>query len=946
MRETKIDWKGNVKYQQFDELMFQGDDSVMAQTAKIAGLSEADTFLYHISTTFRDQVKVKKFANPSMGAKSPNYLKEFGASEEAIALARKDPKAAIMKTMLEPRLNKIRFDTLDTTLKTLGKPLNAFTDKAMAKKAGYEKFSKEIGGIGKVEGWMQADLIKNMEEFLTPRSSIVNSLAKNLGFDYATGMFKGYVTTLFPGFYFRNMVSNQFLIMTKLGVDYANPGMQKAALNMWLGATFPKKFGKNLEQVITTKTGVKKKLSNIVDEIREESDILDAGAWSSIEQFTEGVAKTGKPLEKYSPFSRHNIAFEKGKKVGTAIENQGKMVGIMSGVLEGKTVKQAIVDAEDALFNYSKLTPFEKDIMRRVIPFYCVPDNTEILTRDGWKVRSQLKVGEDVLTYNQKKDTNEWQPVKDIAVFDFDDKLMTLENKRGMKFKFTKDHRFPVEVIKTTTKGKEYGGDRKIIRAYDLNTSHKIPLAKPTNISSETILEEKDAALLGWLVTDGYHRWRGNHFESMLYQSSKKYAEEIRFEFADYISSESVHPDTGVICFRLKVSKMKNILKHFKSKDDMPSIVTRLDEQSLYAMLSAMMMAEGSDCPFGGPSFTQKTGPVLDAFQITCQLLGIPFNLGKEREGVRAGTMRLTKHLHIKDVSFGEEHYKGKIWCPKTDNSTWIMRQGGQVIISGNTFARKNLEFQAKMLAQYPGRSAAQLKFIKGFGSSIGEPITGEDEAGLPDWMVDSLGIKAGTNQYGQSRFLTGLGLPIEEFITRFSGEKGFIWNTVASTMQQMNPLLKVPMERATEVDFFRGRPIMELDNAGDWADLMDMMPDSVSKELKELTSFRTKVSPIYVDGKKVGEKDVHSANPFFLHWLRNIPTSRLTATAGYLSDEEQTTFDKYLRFFTGVRGWSVDQERQKFYNELAEKEEIINYLDQLGVAGKKDIIYIRDSYK
>ena len=947
MRDVKIDWKGDKQLEDLEELFFGGDNSIMAQTAKIAGVSEADTFDYYFSAVFMNQAKIKKFGNPSMSAGRADYMKEFGGSEAALEAMKKDPKGAILRSILAPRLNKIRHDTLKATLKSVGKPLDAFKDKALAKKYGYQKFDKEIPGLGKIEGWVPTEVMKNMEEFLMPRKSVINSLAKDIGFDYATGMFKSYVTTLFPGFYFRNMISNQFLLMNKIGLNYFNPEMQKSSMDIWLGASFPKQFGKNLDRVITTKTGVKKRLGDIVEDIKKESDIFDMGAWSNIEMFTEGVRKTGSFWgEKANPFSRHFAPFEGGKKFGTIIENQAKMTGIMSGILEGKTIKESIKIAEDAIFNYSHLTTFEKDIMRRVIPFYCVPDDTEILTKDGWKVRSQLSIGEIVLTYNVNKDINEWQPVKEIAVFDFDDKLVTMENKRGMKFRFTKDHRFPIETIKTTTKGKEYGGERKIIRAYDFNTTHKIPLAKQTDIPETTILNEKDAALLGWLVTDGYHRWRGKHFESMVYQSPKKYADEVRFEFADYISSESVHPDTGVICFRLKVKAMSNILKYFKSKDDMPSIVTRLDRDSLYAMSSAMMMAEGSECPYGGPSFSQKKGPVLDSFQIICQLLGIPFNFGKEREGCCAGTMRLTKHIYVKDTTIGEESYTGKIWCPKTENSTWVMRQNGQVIITGNTFARKNMEFQIKMLSQYPGRSAAQLKFIKGFGVSVGEPITGEDEAGLPSWMVDSLGIKAGTNQYGQSRFLTGLGLPIEEFIARFSGDKGFVWNTVSSTLQQINPLIKIPAERGIGVDFFRGRPITDLDNAGDWAALMDHMPDAVSKELKEFTSFQTKTSPIYVEGKKVGEKDVHSANPFFLHWLRNIPTSRLSATAGYLSDEEQTAFDKLLRVFTGVRGWSIDQERQKFYNELAEKEEIINYLDKMGVAGKKDIIYIRDNYK
>ena len=64
--------------------------------------------------------------------------------------------------------------------------------------------------------------------------------------------------------------------------------------------------------------------------------------------------------------------------------------------------------------------------------------------------------------------------------------------------------------------------------------------------------------------------------------------------FGGWINSNKAHPDTGVLCFRIKASALENIKKYFQSKDDLPSIVTRLDEKALKAMFEAMMDAEGS----------------------------------------------------------------------------------------------------------------------------------------------------------------------------------------------------------------------------------------------------------------------------------------------------------------------------------------------------------------
>ena len=65
-----------------------------------------------------------------------------------------------------------------------------------------------------------------------------------------------------------------------------------------------------------------------------------------------------------NPLSRQNLALEAGTKLGSASEAQAKVVSVISAWREGKTIKQGIKQAEDALFNYGKLSPFEKDVMK------------------------------------------------------------------------------------------------------------------------------------------------------------------------------------------------------------------------------------------------------------------------------------------------------------------------------------------------------------------------------------------------------------------------------------------------------------------------------------------------------------------------------------------------------------------------------------------------------
>jgi predicted nucleotidyltransferase len=388
--------------------------------------------------------------------------------------------------------------------------------------------------------------------------------------------------------------------------------------------------------------------------------------------------------------------------------------------------------ARELLGDYGNISHAGQYIRQRLIPFWswCVPADTEILTKNGWKHKEDLIIGEDVLTYNMEKRITEWQPVQDKAEYPFNGDLVTLKNSYGFKYQFTEDHR--VVVIE------KYNDQRKIVLAKDLKTHQHIPLVAPHKFTEDSILSVTDAALLGWLVTDGYFRTRDhspNSFEAMLYQKKPEMVSKIRSMFADYISSESIHPDTGTICFRLKAGEMMNIRKVFSSKEDMPSIVTRLSEDACNAMYQAMLDAEGTVTlgVGGSTAFPQNDGPVLDAFQILCYMLG---KAGHIREKNCKGHFGQDGKQHTIYVKKGDklqinkwqkslEHYDGVVWCPKTENSTWIMRQNGKVMITGNC------EINAPRY----------VRLFRNLSNEEGKGIAGLSSAMA--WKASSLGLKA-----------------------------------------------------------------------------------------------------------------------------------------------------------------------------------------------------------
>lgn len=407
--------------------------------------------------------------------------------------------------------------------------------------------------------------------------------------------------------------------------------------------------------------------------------------------------------------------------------------------------------ARELIGDYGNISHAGQWLRTHMFPFYCVPDDAEILTKRGWKRPMELQVAEDdtfdetVLTFNLETRKTEWQPLEGVSMFGTSGQhdIMTLSNKLGTKFRFTAEHRWPVF--------EQYGEKIKMVRSYELKSHHKFLVAADHEHGADSLLTPYEAAMLGWIVTDGYARWRGSSFEAVIYQSPKKHAEKIRRMFSDAISSESVHPDTGVICFRLRRDATRKLAEICPTKDQLPTVVTQLDHPSLEALYEAMMDAEGSVHPRAGAQFAQKDGPVMEAFQIVCTLLGKAFDIRDAGDCQRGYVRRRTK-LSLHKWALGKEPYSGIVWCPKTPNGTWVMRQNGRVVITGNSW----MEINAPRYIRLAKNASTDEVMARGGGGRLagaGAKKVATSSAALALRAGMLYALVAGWNQVAQAMF-------------------------------------------------------------------------------------------------------------------------------------------------------------------------------------------------
>lgn len=177
-------------------------------------------------------------------------------------------------------------------------------------------------------------------------------------------------TTVMPAFHLRNKISNTFLNWLGVGADAINPTMQK---NAWLTSYHmgdAKKLSQ-LEAIVTPSGHVYQwdevyamALQNKV--INEGFFAKDIGAGSQTQGMLAGKVRPSLDPTNTTDF----VGFKKGAEWGGRIENQDRLIHFASALRQGKSVEEASAQATKYLFDYSDLTAFEQNVMKRLIPYY------------------------------------------------------------------------------------------------------------------------------------------------------------------------------------------------------------------------------------------------------------------------------------------------------------------------------------------------------------------------------------------------------------------------------------------------------------------------------------------------------------------------------------------------------------------------------------------------
>lgn len=241
-------------------------------------------------------------------------------------------------------------------------------------------------------------------------------------FDKIQGLWKASVTSLFPAFHGRNAISNVFLNYLDIGRAALSPARHALATTMLntnkVATDLEKsilKGGKVAEDakmqldavlnkpMLTDDFGKKWTFGELRKEIKDRRVAFGdefTGFLDIRETIKDKLKKTtlGKEtIQKVNPFSQENVAFKAGRAVGNTIEQQARILNFMTNLEKTGDVVTAAERTKQFLFDYTNLSKFEKNVLRRLIPFYTFTrKNLELqvsqLAKQPGKLATQAKL--------------------------------------------------------------------------------------------------------------------------------------------------------------------------------------------------------------------------------------------------------------------------------------------------------------------------------------------------------------------------------------------------------------------------------------------------------------------------------------------------------------------------------------------------------------------------
>lgn len=331
-----------------------------------------------------------------------------------------------------------------------------------------------------------------------------------------------------------------------------------------------------------------------------------------------------------------------------------------------------------------------RDAAKSAMTFSCVPLNSEALTREGWKTYENLSVGQDVLAYDEKTKCYVWTPIEEIFYYN-NAPVWQMRTKHNYSFLSTPNHRWLVEKRVESNKTRKYEPG---IRTTDSFRHDDRILTSSTLVQTESNITPDEASLLAWLITDGCvsksKRGWGQASIEQKKVSQRQIIEELLASLGIKISRYD--RGDGNYSYCVPVNVVRDLWGKLGSKTydqvDYVKAVLGMSTTARLAFLEACWLAEGHLDRRGVKIISQNEGTKLEAIELAANLLG--YQTRRYNRLSYTGKINVALRLIERDYVTCQKMVRGfhsyqPVWCLRTKFGSWVMRQNGNISITGNS---------------------------------------------------------------------------------------------------------------------------------------------------------------------------------------------------------------------------------------------------------------------
>ena len=364
---------------------------------------------------------------------------------------------------------------------------------------------------------------------------------------------------------------------------------------------------------------------------------------------------------------------------------------------------------------------------------HCFDEATELLTRDGWKFRSDLTLDDEAVTMNLSTGELEYNKILSFSDYDNYTELYSIESRNSSLLVTDKHGLVDFE-----------SGKPVLFDAKDFNKKSRRKMALNGVINREGVnLTDDEIRLVVWVAADGHLEGSGSapavrwhlkkqrkvfRLTSLLDRMNIDYS--IHKTLAGGVKIRSVYRGT----FLEELFELGNKL--------LPEQIRQLNKKQSKVMLDEYTVTDGNrneEYPHAGQISTSKEheADIIQEVLVTNGIMAIKtrrrnsyiisFNENKQYVATTSRPAKLQK-------------YSGKVWCVTVDNHTLLVRRNGKTTITQNTH-RQELAYrtfprrvgQLTIAAASPGCLALTDGSVPGFRHTVDSQ--GEVVKRAEDWQ-------------------------------------------------------------------------------------------------------------------------------------------------------------------------------------------------------------------